>query len=97
LANTEGHVQLVLRNSTDQKLTATQGRQMRDLYGSMAPAVLPAAPAVVRRASAALPRVTAVPAAVTQVLVPAPAPDQMILIHGEKRTVTVFGKEGDVK
>lgn len=32
LANIEGHIQLVLRNSTDQKMAPTPGRQLRELY-----------------------------------------------------------------
>jgi pilus assembly protein CpaB len=32
LANNEGHIQLVLRNSTDQETAATQGRNLHELY-----------------------------------------------------------------
>jgi len=38
LANNEGHIQLVLRNSTDDKRAATAGRQLHDLYGMPASA-----------------------------------------------------------
>ena len=93
LANAEGHVQLVLRNSTDQKVAATQGRDWHDLYGApvtqAAAPVPPAAPVRVR------PRPPAPP--VIPVVAPAPAPEQMILIHGHVRTVTVFGREGGGK
>jgi pilus assembly protein CpaB len=97
LANAEGHVQLVLRNSTDQKVAATAGRDWRDLYGSPAasqpappaPAAA-AAPVRVRRQPAPAP--PAVPVAIQP-----PALEQMILIHGHVRTVTVFGAEGGDK
>ena len=38
LANAEGHIQLVLRNSTDQAAVATRGRRLHELYGAAAPA-----------------------------------------------------------
>jgi len=42
LANNEGHIQLVLRNSTDQTSVATRGRKLHDLYtGPRAGEVLP--------------------------------------------------------
>src|ERR1035438_404816 len=49
LANSEGHIQLVLRNSTDQTAVATRGHRLYDLYGVPAPEE-PRAP--VRRAAA---------------------------------------------
>lgn len=90
LANAEGHVQLVLRNSADQKVAATQGREWHDLYG--APVAQPAAPAAPVRVR---PRPAAAPA--VPVVVPPPSPEQMILIHGHVRTVTVFNREGGGK
>jgi pilus assembly protein CpaB len=96
LANTEGHIQLVLRNSTDQKTAATQGRQWRDLYGAAASAPVTPAPLPPVRRQAAAPR-EAAPVAAPPVVIPPPAPDQMVLIHGHVRTVTVFGKEGEQK
>jgi len=42
LANNEGHIQLVLRNSTDQTAVATHGRRLNELYGTP-PAVAGAA------------------------------------------------------
>jgi len=93
LANTEGHIQLVLRNSTDQKTAVTQGRQWRDLYGAPEPPAVTALPVTSRR-PASISRETAI---LPVAAVPAPAPDQMVLIHGHVRTVTVFGKEGESK
>src|SRR5439155_26930250 len=41
LANNEGHIQLVLRNSTDQQFSDTHGRHLHELYaaGAVEPAV----------------------------------------------------------
>ena len=88
LANTEGHIQLVLRNSTDRETAATPGRQWHDLYGAPPPAQIAPATAPVRRAAPeSLPARAFVP-----VIVPPPAPDRMILMHGTTRTVAEFPK-----
>ncbi len=46
LANQEGHLQLVLRNSSDQKVEATSGSELSELYGVRReiPAVVASAP-----------------------------------------------------
>ena len=104
LANNEGHIQLVLRNSTDQIAVATRGQKLNDLYGnSPAPALAasdePSPP--VRRAAVrpAAPRVTPpeMPVALVPVLAPIPAPDEMMIIRGPVKKVEVFGKEPEVK
>lgn len=97
LANTEGHIQLVLRNSTDRKIALTEGRRWRDLYGVREPA--PAPPPMGRVAASVreAPRAIAPPIEIPPVIVPPPQPDQMILIHGHLRTVTVFAKDGPRK
>ncbi len=94
LANTEGHIQLVLRNSTDQQKAQTQGRQWRDLYST---------PPVASTQTATAPTVAArryvEPAPIPQPAVtpvPAPAPDRMILIQGHLSTVAEFGRDGSV-
>ena len=99
LANSEGRIQLVLRNSTDQRATATAGRQWRDLYSPTVPAAAavaalptvapaPSAPAVHRRAE-----VSRVPQAVA-IHTPAPAPVRVILLHGHTATMAEFPREG---
>jgi pilus assembly protein CpaB len=97
LANNEGHIQLVLRNSTDHQLAATRGQQLHDLYG--APAA-PPAPAPARQSA---PRAAAPAPVVEQPPAPAPpkspapaAPevDRVIMIRGAVTTVTVFPREG---
>ena len=94
LANNEGHIQLLLRNSTDDRRAQTTGRQLHDLYGTVRraeePAPIPEAP-VRPRIPAASPR-TAAPVPVIAVRAPAPEPDQMIILNGSNRKVEVFAK-----
>jgi pilus assembly protein CpaB len=100
LANNEGHIQLVLRNSMDDKRAATQGRQLRDLYGvakkeeapgpalpnpNPTPTRHPVAPAATRRAPP--PPIVAQARTPT---VPPPQVDQVIVMNGAKKTIEVF-------
>ena len=93
LANSEGHIQLVLRNSTDQTAVATRGHRLYELYGVPAPEEPP--PAVRRvAASRPAPRVAAVPPAAPPAAPKAPAePEQMIMIRGAVKNVQVFARE----
>jgi pilus assembly protein CpaB len=84
LANSEGRIQLVLRNSTDRVVTATGGRRLHELYGAP-PAE--AAPPPVRRGAAAPRAAAAVP------LVPAAEPERMVVIQGKVKKVEVFARE----
>jgi pilus assembly protein CpaB len=97
LAANEGHIQLVLRNSSDQKVESTDRRQLRDLYSKGAP-VDPVPPP---RPAAPAPRVWAAPVrpapAPVPVAVPAAAPapppvDSIVLIRGNQKTVETFAK-----
>jgi pilus assembly protein CpaB len=93
LANTEGHIQLVLRNSTDQASAPTRGLRLREIYGSgLAPveeARQEVVPRKVRRTEA-----TAAPVARVAAPIAAPAePEQMILLIGAVRKVQVFAPE----
>lgn len=92
LANSEGHIQLVLRNSTDRALTATGGRQLHELYRTARPE---AAPPPVRRTAVRSAGPVAAPAAAPPVTRPSPAaaPEQMIVIQGSVRKVEVFSPE----
>jgi len=92
LANNEGHIQLLLRNSTDDKRAATQGRQLHDLYGTTAKKepepVAAAAPRAARKTAPP-------PPAAGQARTPAPPTlevDQVIVMHGATRKVEVFAK-----
>ena len=83
LAGNDGHIQLVLRNSSDQAVEKTPGRYITELYGAGRPAVKPAS---------AAPRPRARPVAMIPlppIAAPAP-PDQVVVIRGTTRTVEVF-------
>jgi pilus assembly protein CpaB len=98
LANIEGHIQLVLRNSTDDKRAATSGRQLHDLYGTVPKKDKEAEPVATAPAKAArktppAPAVTPpVAAPVMMVQSPVPQPDQVIVMHGANKKVEVFAK-----
>jgi len=93
LANSEGHIQLVLRNSTDRTVTATGGRWLRQLYDSRPAEPLPAPPAVRRVSAPAPPAVRAAPPVVAPAPVPAAEPDRMVVIQGSKKQVETFSPE----
>ena len=97
LAASEGHIQLVLRNSGDQQFTTTGGRQLRDLYAhATRSAPLPAAAALPVTAARKRYEPVVMPAPVPA-RVPAPPPppvvDTVILLHGNVRTVETFPAE----
>jgi pilus assembly protein CpaB len=102
LANTDGHVQLVLRNSADPKPVATTGSRQRDLYGGVAPvekiAEVAPAPQPEKPRPAAAP--VARPVAQTPprvVVAPKPAPDEMEVIQGKNRTIEVLSRRSPAK
>ncbi|HLJ47237.1 MAG TPA: Flp pilus assembly protein CpaB [Bryobacteraceae bacterium] len=83
LANNEGHIQLVLRNGSDQTIEKTAGRELRQLYGLGAERKeLKPAPVRVRAVAAA-----PVPAPPP----PPPPPDQIVVIRGTQKSVEVIG------
>jgi pilus assembly protein CpaB len=100
LANSDGHVQLVLRNSADEKAVATTGSRLRDLYGGLPPvetiaetAPQPARPragvvAVSQPAVRPPPRVT---------VAPRPAGDEMEVIQGKVKTIEILSRGSDSK
>ena len=91
LSNSEGHIQLVLRNSTDQLVARTAGSQLRELYGLGAlpkPGATPPPPEPPRPRKAA--PETSRPVRVEPVPVaspPAPHPDEVIMIRGNQKTI----------
>lgn len=88
LANNEGRVQLVLRNSSDQTIEKTAGRTVSELYGGLRGPVKEAAPAPRPRPRPAMAPVAAAPPPPAP---PAPAPpDQVVMIRGTTRTVEVL-------
>jgi len=90
LANGEGRIQLILRNSSDEGVDKTPGKYVSELYGASrrpaapAPAARPAAPA-------ARPVVMVAPPVVVPVApAPPPPPDQIVVFRGDKRTVEII-------
>jgi len=107
LAANEGHIQLVLRNSSDQRVETTARRELRDLYAhgviveqdpALKSIAAPAhfAPPPERRPPAAVaPPVLSVPPAAVR---PAsPAVESIILIRGNQKTVETFPVEARSK
>jgi pilus assembly protein CpaB len=81
LAGTEGRIQLVLRNSSDQTVQKTSGREVAELYGVRGQ---PPPPVVVRHAPPAAPAVAPPPP-------PPRLTDEIVVIRGNQRTVEVVG------
>jgi pilus assembly protein CpaB len=90
LANNDGHIQLVLRNSNDDSIAATRGRQWNELYAGHTaeqPAIVPEPPKTKPRPAAVAARapVTPVTTAATPVAV-APPVEPVIVIRGNVKT-----------
>jgi pilus assembly protein CpaB len=91
LANSEGRIQLVLRNSSDQTIEKTSGRFVSELYGSQrkpTPTKPEAAPRPKRVEVARAPAPPPPPAILAPA--PPPPPDQIVVIRGTTRTVEVM-------
>lgn len=96
LANNEGHIQLVLRNGSDQTIEKTPGRELDDLYGRRLakpiktddPFSTPPKPA--HRKQVAIPLPPAPPANPIS-----PPPDQIIVIRGTQKSVETVGSRTD--
>jgi pilus assembly protein CpaB len=90
LANGEGRLQLILRNSSDEGVEKTAGRYVSELYGAPrrvttpAPTAKPAAPKARPVVMVAAPLVVPVAPA------PPPPPDQIVVFRGDKRTVEII-------
>ena len=96
LANADGRIQLILRNSSDQGMDRTNGRVVSELYGGarFAPKPNPAPaprPRVVETAKAAPPP----PAPIAAPPPPPPPPDQVVVIRGTQRTVEIVQKRAN--
>ncbi len=101
LANNEGHIQLVLRNSTDQAAFETPGRRLHDIYRveRPAPAAEPALPRKMLAKSADRSRPEVVRAPPPIVAAPAPAvsrqapPEGVLVIRGNQKTIETVEQE----
>ena len=79
LANAEGHIQLVLRNASDQSVEKTKGTEVAALFGQR---IRPKDPEPAKR------RVREV---VSVAAPPPPPPDQVVVIRGTQKSVEVVG------
>jgi pilus assembly protein CpaB len=90
LANSEGRIQLVLRNSSDQAIEKTSGRFVTELYGAQRKPV-PTKPEVAPRPRPRPVEVAQAPPPPAVVIPPPPPPpDQIVVIRGTTRTVEVL-------
>ena len=88
LANGEGRLQLILRNSSDEAIEKTPGRYVGELYGS---ARKPVASGPVKPAPARKPVVMVTSPVALPIAPPAPPPpDQIVVIRGNTKTVEVI-------
>ncbi|MEO8594338.1 MAG: Flp pilus assembly protein CpaB [Candidatus Solibacter sp.] len=105
LAINEGHIQLVLRNSTDQTPVATRGRRLIELYGAQAaappeePPMAAAVPVTARAQRVGAPRTAeaARPPEIRRAAVVEPEFDQMMMIRGAVKKIESFSKEQETK
>jgi pilus assembly protein CpaB len=90
LAN-EGRIQLVLRNSGDQDIANTPGRDIAEIYNRRSKALSQPAEREPRPAAAPRPKAPVVPAARVEAAAPPPAPPppQIVVIRGNQRSVEV--------
>jgi pilus assembly protein CpaB len=91
LANSEGRIQLVLRNSSDQTIEKTTGRFVSELYGTSRKPVATKPEAAPRPRKVAEVAVRApAPPPIAAAPAPPPPPDQIVVIRGTTRTVEVM-------
>ena len=90
LANNEGRIQLVLRNSTDQQQAETNGRDLNQLYGRGRPAPPDAEREQRRPPPEAQERVPARDAADAPPA--APEPERVLMIRGSQKTEEAVGQ-----
>ncbi|MDQ6759691.1 MAG: Flp pilus assembly protein CpaB [Acidobacteriota bacterium] len=86
LANSEGHIQLVLRNGSDQTIEKTSGHQLAELYG-----VRRTQPAPPAQAPRPRPQIRVAETRLTDAAPHVAPPDQVIVIRGTQKTVETVG------
>lgn len=88
LANNDGRIQFVLRNSSDSTVEKTSGKAIAEIYGAPRKRVEAPRPPQPRPAPsvAAIPRPVPAPVVVAAPA-PPPQPDQIVVIRGNQRTV----------
>ncbi|MBI2679451.1 MAG: Flp pilus assembly protein CpaB [Candidatus Solibacter usitatus] len=90
LANNEGKIQLVLRNSNDQQVEATQGEELMHLYGRTGKVEATSAPASPQPRTA--PRARPVERPLVAAAPPATT-DEIVFIRGNQKSVEVVGRK----
>lgn len=98
LANNEGHIQLVLRNSTDGQTPSTPGRRMREIFGAgTEPADAPRLSGRIARTRARrAPEEQRAALASQSHPEPARVEQQMVVIHGNEKKIVIF-RGGDTQ
>lgn len=92
LANSQGQVQLVLRNSSDQEMAETPGSYVNELYGGRKRPKVTAEPAPAPRPRVVRSEPVEVVPIPAPVVLPPAAPPEVVVIRGTQRTVEVVGK-----
>jgi pilus assembly protein CpaB len=94
LANNDGRIQLVLRNSMDHAVAETRGRQWNELYASRPAAAAPAPPPVEPKKKArAHPQALPAPPSPPAGLAPPPVrPEPVVVIRGNVKTAETAAK-----
>lgn len=93
LAGTDGRIQLILRNSSDQSTESTTGRVLTELYNGGHHLAPKPAPVVAARRPAAAPAPARPPvmvAAAPPPPPPPPPPDQIVMIRGTQKSVEII-------
>jgi pilus assembly protein CpaB len=86
LAGTEGRIQLVLRNGSDQEMSKTPGTHIAELYGGARQRVQQPRPVAAQPRPLPPPVVIAAPP-------PPPPPDEVVVFRGTQRSVEVVGRK----
>ena len=86
LAGNEGRLQLILRNSSDQKIEITNGKYVSELYGAARKPVTTSA-AAAKDAPKPAPRPVVIAAAAPPPPPPPPPLDQIVMIRGTQKSV----------
>ena len=89
LAGNEGRIQLVLRNSSDQEISKTPGREIAEIY-NRTPKPAPAEPSQQpRRRTPDKPKAPVIPVVQTLTAAPPPPAPEVVVIRGNQRSVEV--------
>jgi pilus assembly protein CpaB len=91
LAGSEGRIQLVLRNGSDDTIAPTPGHDVNQLYGQKSPKQETAEPKP--RPRVVRPRPMEIATAPSARPAPPPPPDEVVVIRGNQKSVEVVGRQ----